>query len=720
VADEDITQEFLVESHENLDRLERELVAFEQVGASPESIAAIFRTVHTIKGTAGFFGFERLQHLTHVAENLLVKVRDGQLELEPAIVSALLAVVDAVRLMLSAIAAEGADFAGDNSGLIATLEALQRNAAPEEPEPVAVAVPAAAAVAAPAPVPAPVATPAPVAPAPVAAHAPAPAAHAEASETSVRIDVGLLDKLMDLAGELVLARNQLLQFATTRADAAFTQSTQRLDLITSELQDNVMKTRMQPIGGIWNKLPRVVRDLAAELHKQVRIELEGKETGLDRSIIEAIKDPLTHIVRNAVDHGIERPDVRKAAGKPTEGTLRLRASHQGGHVMIEITDDGAGIDPERVRSKALERGLITADRASRMTEAEAIDLVFAPGFSTAEKVSNISGRGVGMDVVKTNIERIGGVVSIESGRGTGTTMRIKIPLTLAIIPALIINANNERYAVPQVGVLELVRIDSNNGRGIEWIHGAPVYRLRGELLPLVYLDEVLGGDGRSGKTVVVLQNEGRPFGMIVDGVHDTEEIVVKPAGKRMRDLPTYAGATILGDGRIAMILDVRGIAARAGIGHAKRDKAVAVQAETVAPHDRYLVVELAPNRRAAVALDRVVRLEEFAASTIEFAAGVEVVQYRDQMLPLIRLAESLGACPEPTDTLHVVVYTAGSRQVGVVVVGIVDIFEQRIELTNTVQRFGVRGSAVIDGKVTDVADIEAITAQLGLIQAEAA
>ncbi|HEY6034365.1 MAG TPA: chemotaxis protein CheA, partial [Kofleriaceae bacterium] len=409
-ADEEILQEFLIEGRENLDRLERELVGFEQQGATEQSISAIFRTVHTIKGTASFFGFERLQSLAHVAETLLAKIRDGELPLTTEIVSVQLAFVDGCRLMFDWVEQTGTDGDDDHLALKERLEGLA-SAEPTSAAP------------------------------PVQVVAPDPTSLAmlpdsERVETTIRVDVHVLDKLMDLAGELVLARNQLLKLAAASRDTSLVGSTQRLDLITSELQDQVMKTRMQPIGSVWNKLPRVVRDLSGELGKQVRLELDGKDTGLDRSVLEAIKDPLTHIIRNAIDHGIEIPDVRLASGKPAEGLLRLRAIHEGGHVLVEIADDGAGIDPERVVAKALERNVITLERAARLTIEEAQALVFAPGFSTAETITNISGRGVGMDVVKTNIERIGGAVQIQSAAGSGTTIRLKIPLTLAIIPAL--------------------------------------------------------------------------------------------------------------------------------------------------------------------------------------------------------------------------------------------------------------------------------------------
>ena len=417
---------------------------------------------------------------------------------------------------------------------------------------------------------------------------PAPAAEqAEArgsavSDSTIRVDVGLLDKLMNLVGELVLARNQVLQFTSQSADSAFLATSQRLNLITTELQGSVMKTRMQPIGNVWSKLPRVVRDLAAACGKEVRLEMEGKETELDKTIIEAIKDPLTHIVRNSVDHGIERPETRVERRKPAEGCLKMRAYHEGGQVIIEITDDGGGIDCERVKQKALQRALITPEQAARMSDHEALYLIFLPGFSTAEKVTNVSGRGVGMDVVKTNIERIGGTVDLQSQPGKGTTLKIKIPLTLAIIPALIVTSGGDRFAIPQVSLLELVRLEVEQAsQQIEFIHGAPVYRLRGQLLPFAYLNRELrlndaDDDGLKpsveATTIVVLQADGHPFGLVVDEINDTEEIVVKPLGKQLKGVASFAGATIMGDGRVALILDVLGLAQRAGVVAEVRDR----------------------------------------------------------------------------------------------------------------------------------------------------
>ena len=410
---------------------------------------------------------------------------------------------------------------------------------------------------------------------------------AAVSDSSLRVDVGLLDKLMTLVGELVLARNQIMQFGTSQEDSAFLGTVQRLNLLTTELQTNVMKTRMQPIGNVWSKFTRIVRDLSVACGKQVRFEMDGQETELDKTIIEAIRDPLTHLVRNAVDHGIEPPDTRVARGKPAEGRLRLHAFHEGGKVLIEIIDDGGGIDPQRVREKAVRSKVIGADEAARMSERELINLVFLPGFSTADKVTHFSGRGVGMDVVRTNIEKIGGTVDLESQLGRGTTVRMKIPLTLAIIPALTVTSAGERYCIPQVNLLELVRLDGEQAaKGIESIRGTPVYRLRGNLLPVVYLDEQLqiASTRTAGAEVniVVLQADDRPFGLVVDAIHDTEEIVVrKPAPKAIEGCQSaFAGATIMGDGQVALILDVLGLAQRAHVVTGSRGRALSEKEST--------------------------------------------------------------------------------------------------------------------------------------------
>lgn len=491
-----------------------------------------------------------------------------------------------------------------------------------------------------------------------------------------------------------------------------------------------MKTRMQPVGNVWSKFPRVVRDLSHQLGKQVRIEMEGEDTELDKTIIEAIKDPLTHIVRNSVDHGIETPERRLAAGKPAEGKLFLRAFHEGGQVNIEVSDDGAGIDLDRVRARAVERQLLTAEQAARMGEREVANLIFMPGFSTAEKVTNISGRGVGMDVVKTSIEKIGGTVDLQPRLGQGTTLRIRIPLTLAIIPALIVVSDGDRYAIPQVNLLELVRLEGEQARScVEDIHGTKVYRLRGNLLPLVDLRHELGLGERSADdevmNIVVLQAEDRQFGLVVEGVTDTEEIVVKPLGRQLKGIPTFAGATIMGDGRLALILDVLGLAQRAKVVTEDRERssvASVASGESGEQSTQALVVlRVGRDARVALPLSRVARLEEFPRDLVERGSGQDVVQYRGEIMPLVDVARALGVPAGAADSelMQVVVHTSGGRSVGLVVEEILDIVEEHVSVAAVASRRGLLGSAVVQGRVTDLLDIEAVIDTQGLALAAA-
>src|SRR5579864_6888527 len=493
MSDSDIVKDFLQESYENLDRLDRELVGLEKNPRDADALASVFRTIHTIKGTCGFLGFDKLEKVAHVGENLLTRLRDGKLLLNPEITTGLLSMVDAVRQMLKEIESTGHDGEDTHPELLQTLAGLQESAVAAPPT-------------------RPAASKSPSAEKKVQALE-SKARESTAADT-IRVGVNLLDKLMTLVGELVLARNQLLQVSNTSRDAGLQTVSQRMNLIATELQEEVMKTRMQPIGNIWSQFPRTVRDVALSCGKQVNIEMEGKETELDKTIIEAIKDPLTHLVRNSVDHGIELPQDRAKAGKDSAGRLILRAFHEGGQVIIEISDDGAGLNAERIRQKAIERGVITPEQAQKMLDREIFSLIFLPGFSTAQKVTNVSGRGVGMDVVKTNVEKIGGTVDLQSTLGKGTTVRVKIPLTLAIIPALIVTCGGDRYAIPQLSLLELVRLEDTKAvTGIELVHGVPVHRLRGRLLPIVYLRRELRiGDARQANkneddavNIVVLQ-----------------------------------------------------------------------------------------------------------------------------------------------------------------------------------------------------------------------
>ncbi|MBO9521516.1 MAG: chemotaxis protein CheA [Nocardioidaceae bacterium] len=694
---DEIVQEFLVESYENLDQLDRDLVELERDPGSRELLSSVFRTLHTIKGTSGFLAFHRLESLTHVAESLLARLRDGVLTLTPAITSVLLEAVDAVRALLADIESTGAEGERDYAAIVVRLEAALEGGEPS-PSP----TPEAFVEADPEPGAEPDAEP----------DAELPASRRTAADGSIRVDVDLLDSLMNLVGELVLARNQLVQRAAARHDTELQRSTHRLNLIAGELQEGVMKTRMQPIDTVWSKLPRVVRDLSVQLGKQVRLDLVGRDTELDKTILESVKDPLTHLVRNAVDHGIESPERRLAAGKPAEGTLTLRAFHEGGQVNIEISDDGAGIDPARLRARAVERGILTADAAARLSERESYGLIFAPGFSTAETVTNVSGRGVGMDVVKTNIEKIGGLVDVLSEPGRGTTIRVKIPLTLAIIPALIVTADEGRFAIPQVNLLELVRLDAGgSGPRIENVQGTPVYRLRGRLLPLVSLREQLGLPAAESETtyIAVLQADGRQYGLVVDTINDTEEIVVKPLGRQLRQLPLYAGATIMGDGQIALILDTIVLAARAGM---VADGGTRHEAELVDASGRdgvqLLLVGLSDGRRVGLPLAVVDRLEEFERERFERVGVHEVVQYRDRLLPTVRIDAVFGAfgtVEESAGPVQVVVCEHQGVLVGFVVHQILDIVDAHLDVRSPVDTGGHLGSAVVAGRVTELVDV---------------
>jgi two-component system, chemotaxis family, sensor kinase CheA len=733
---DEIVQEFLVESHENLDRLDRDLVALEQEPDSRELLSSVFRTIHTIKGTSGFLAFGRLESLTHVGENLLSQLRDGVRRMNPQTTDLLLRMVDTVRVLLASIEQTGAEGDVAVDDLVRAIEVVlsapeapaEPSPAPAEPSPApAAAEPSvtgsvAAEPAASAPETTVPAAPTPDAPAvsvavPVAVAPAAPAGEpaggedspvraSRVGENTIRVDVELLDALMRQVGELVLTRNQVVQHASANHDVTLLRASQKLNLITSELQEGVMKTRMQPIDQIWSKLPRVVRDLAQTCGKQVRLEMHGRETELDRTLLDAVKDPLTHLVRNAVDHGIEPADARRAAGKSPEGVLTLRSYHAGGHVIVEVCDDGAGIDPARVAEKAVSRGLISADRVPRMSEEEILAFVFQPGFSTAAAVTNVSGRGVGMDVVRTNIEKIGGTVGVESRVGQGTTWRLTIPLTLAIAQVLTVECQNDRYAIPQAAVQELVSLTE---QGVEYVSGVPVHRLRGKLLPLVRLADVLGvgAEGPISGCVVVLTVDGRSFGMVVDRVLTTEEIVVKPLSSRLKGIGVYAGATILGDGGVALILDVAALA-RTGLPASELGQQTATSEEVVSEErttdaDRLLLVGIG-SRRLAIPLESVTRLERFRAQDVERVGSREVVQYRDQILPVSRLATLIGVYESSESAeLHAVVHTERGRSVALVVDEILDVVDA--DVVSDVDDSGLTGSTVVQKRVTELLDV---------------
>jgi two-component system chemotaxis sensor kinase CheA len=705
-----LIRDLVMESSEALDQFERDLMALENNQSDADTLNRIFRAIHSLKGTSGCLALHKLEQLAHAGENVLSLLREGRLNAGKELVSKLLAFSDGLRKTLAEVSATGAEGDTDHSALVAGLEALERAASrdsvvsasagsfglfSDEESPVAAAA--------------------------------APPEAAAVTESAIRVDVEQLDRIMDLVGELVLARNQIVRFAGSTQDASLLKPTQRLNLITSKLQENIMKTRMQPIGNVWAKFPRLVRDLSLELNKQVALSMEGAETELDRTILEAIKDPLTHLVRNAIDHGLETAEARRAAGKPAEGQLKLRALHEGGQVIIQVSDDGAGIDRHKVLRKALQRNLIEADQAARLSDREVFALLFLPGFSTADQVTNVSGRGVGMDVVKRNIERVGGAVDIQSEPGRSTRIRIKIPLTLAIVPALIVRCAGNRYAIPQASLVELVRIGEDQAASlIEYVEQCPVYRLRGHLLPLVYLRAQLKLAGQeSGGSVflLVLQAEGRQFGLVVDEILDTEEIVVKPLGKELKGLAVYAGATIMGDGRVALILDVIGLARRVGLLN-EHLSGTEFQAESrgasVSSRQSLLLVGVGQGKLAVIPLASVARLEEFALESVERAGNTNVVQYRGEIMPLVDVVQGLngagssGDAASAGDTRRVVVYALDGRNYGLVVERVVDILECEVKLHRAKNQPGILGSAVVQKRVTDFLDVPALVAASGV------
>lgn len=682
-------KEFLLESHENLDKIVDQLLTLEKNPAAPAPLADIFRAFHTIKGTGRFFNLAKIETLTHFGEDLLSRLRDGRLAFHRGCAEALLSLSDGVRTVLKSLEETGKEGVLDVEPLLKTLRDRAEFAgagAPLKEETPVDAVPALA-------------------------------------DTTLRVEVHVLDRLMGQIGELVLARNHLLQRAAFSRDPAVAPAVQRLNFITADLQNQLMKMRLQPISGLWGKLPRLVRDLASALGKEAQLFLEGGETELDKSVLESIKDPLTHLVRNAVDHGLEKPEGRRAAGKPAAGEIRLRAFHEGGVVHMEISDDGAGLSTDAIRRKALEKNLISPAAAERLSDAEVARLVFLPGLSTAPAVTNLSGRGVGLDVVKTNVERIGGSVEVRSTPGRGCSFHLKIPLTLAILPALVVASRGHRYAVPQSGLLELVRLRPGvSGEDVEWVQGAAVFRRRGRLLPVVFLNKVLHGPENADPALalLVLQIGPRRFGLAVEQIVDTEEIVVKPLGRHLKSLNLFEGATVLGDGAVVLILDIPGLADHGGVAASEVD-APAFGDTAPAPKpagEPHLLLAGPDDGRLALPLSRVIRLEEVSLDALERVGVQEILPYRNGPLRVVRLAQLLPerrkaarrSPPGSAHRAHVVVCEWGGQPVGVAVHRILDIVDEIPADTRPGGRPGVRSTAIVRGRVTELLDLDALLA----------
>jgi two-component system, chemotaxis family, sensor kinase CheA len=768
---DDLLREFLTETSESLDTVDNQLVRFEQEPNNAKILDNIFRLVHTIKGTCGFLGLPRLEALAHAAETLMGKFRDG-MPVTGEAVTLILTTIDRIKDILSQLEATEAEPEGNDQDLIGELEAMvERGMAAMEgsaassdaasSDDIIAVVPAAPAVAQGTLIaqtlerplrPGEVSldelerafreTSIEVAPAHDKPAAPAPAAPVEAkaadkpakakpagkpaggkpadtdapdadrvANQSIRVNVDTLEHLMTMVSELVLTRNQLLEISRRNEDTEFKVPLQRLSNVTAELQEGVMKTRMQPIGNAWQKLPRIVRDLSGELGKQIELEMHGADTELDRQVLDLIKDPLTHMVRNSADHGLETPAERAAGGKPEQGTIRLSAYHEGGHIIICIADNGRGLNTERIKAKALTNGLVTEAELEKMTEAQIHKFIFAPGFSTAAQITSVSGRGVGMDVVRTNIDQIGGTIDIKSVAGEGTSVTIKIPLTLAIVSALIVEAGGDRFAIPQLSVVELVRARANSEHRIERIKDTAVLRLRNKLLPLMHLKKLLMIDDGSSSDpengfIVVTQVGNQTFGIVVDGVFHTEEIVVKPMSTKLRHIDMFSGNTILGDGAVIMIIDPNGIAKALGASgsasHAVADENAAHHAISGEQTTSLLVFRAGTDQPKAVPLALVTRLEEIAADKIEISNGRYMVQYRDQLMPLVQME---GISVRTSGAQPILVFADDKRSMGLVVDEIIDIVEERLNIEVAGAHSGILGSAVIKGQATEVIDV---------------
>jgi two-component system, chemotaxis family, sensor kinase CheA len=740
---DDLLREFLTETNESLDVVDVELVRFEQDPNNAKILDNIFRLVHTIKGTCGFLGLPRLEALAHAAETLMGKFRDGMPVTGDA-VTLILSTIDRIKLILEQLEEHQQEPTGQDRDLIDELERMVVEAPAAKPHQAAAPEPQAApatdanggpvyqvlerplrpgevslddlekafretAVEAPPP---PRRKPQP--PKPEKAAAPEEEkSDTKVSSQSIRVNVETLEHLMTMVSELVLTRNQLLEIVRRHEDSEFKVPLQRLSNVTAELQEGVMKTRMQPIGNAWQKLPRIVRDLATELHKHIELEMHGAETELDRQVLDLIKDPLTHMVRNSADHGLENPEERVALGKPEKGMIRLSAYHEGGHIIIEIADDGRGLNTEKIKAKAIANGLINEAQAEKLTDAQIHKYIFAPGFSTAAKVTSVSGRGVGMDVVRNNIDQIGGTVEVNSVLGEGSSFVIKIPLTLAIVSALIVESSGDRFAIPQLSVIELVRAQTNSEHRIERIKDTPVLRLRNKLLPLIHLKRILKiDDGINSEPengfIVVTQVGSQTFGIVVDGVFHTEEIVVKPMSTKLRHIAMFSGNTILGDGSVIMIIDPNGIARSVGSSAAATAHGASAEEEDehhvqVEDTTSMLVFRAGSPEPKAVPLSLVTRLEEVDAKKIEHSNGRYLVQYRGQLMPLVRVNDHVAIRTEGAQSL--LVFSDEGRSMGLVVDEIVDIVEDRLNIEVGSDTPGVLGSAVIKGQATEVIDV---------------
>ncbi len=703
---DEITKEFLLESYEGLDKFERDLMSYEKNPSDKEKLAQIYRTLHTLKGTSGFLGYARLAKLAHSGENILSLLRADKLKITRVMTGGLLALVDSIRRILSHVETDQTEGKADDSSILSRMEALAQLSPtlPSDSSQVSASV----------------------SPKTPEGSSSTPSV---IEDTALRIDVAQLDHLMNLSGELVLARNQALQWALSEKNPQWISRLQPLSDLSMRLQEKVMKARLQPISVLWNRFPRLVRDIGDACGKKVVLEMIGGETEVDKGLLELIRDPLTHLVRNAVDHGLESPENRQKAGKSPDGKLRLKASHESGQVLVEVSDDGAGLSLEKIRAKAVQEKLITAEEAAHLDMEKASQLIFQAGFSTAKEVTQFSGRGVGMDVVKANLDRMGGKVEVESKKGQGTLFRLRIPLTLAVLPALLVETGGQTFVLPRAALKELIRLDPEKAsKELNKIHQAPVYRLRGKLLPLVILREVLAfppdtNQAQRTRYIAVLNYDRGDFGLLLEGVGDFQEVVVKPLGHHLKTIPVWSGSTILGDGRVTLILDVRGLAQKAGIEFLKTlsESESVPQARTDPTSQegvsrKFLVFKTASMDRLALDLESVLRLASFLPEEVQSTGAVETVPHEGKLLLLLRSARLLsrddsfvGPSKKPDEKTQAVVCSHKGKTFALEVEEALDILESpSAEISDCLGRPGIRGTLPIGGQSTDLVDLEGL------------
>lgn len=739
----EILAEFTVEAREILDQLDTDFVVLEKAPDDKKLIGNIFRGLHTLKGSSGFFALKRLEKISHAGESLLGKIRDGQLTLDTEKTSKLLQMIDVLRIIIEGIENNRAEPPGDDQTLIQELMQLSRNeklasrpasatteipkvAETKPPSPEPVAATQAQAEPSPSVAPEPSAPPSPgsnkeVANRPAEANNASPAVNPELA-APVKVNPETLDKLMNLASEMVLARNRLLPYSTQSEDVQFNNTVRSIDLLTLELQERMMKMRMQSISHVWSKFPRLVRDVSNDTKKKVRLVQEGAETELDRTLLDGIRDPLVHIIRNSIDHSIEIPEIRLAKGKTETADLILRASHQNGMVVVEISDDGAGINYELVRKRGVDKNLVSAEVAQNLTRKQLIDLIFLPGFSTKETVTNLSGRGVGMDVVKNNITNIGGSIEITSEPDQGTNIKLKIPLTLAIMPALFVSSGDEVFAIPENRILELVRLNNDDPNyGIEDFYGTPTFRLRDKLVPLLFLNKQLElKNAESGPEkspfVIILFSNGARFGLAVEAVLNIQDVVVKPMGPLLKSLIQFTGATIMGNGRVSLILDVDGIATQSGLVEKIKSNPLPIDPTDSSVHQTevsMLLFEIAGLEKIALPLDPIDHILRIPANQIQNNGNREVIYINDELLHVIRLNQYVsGGDPSAADdqeTVSILTCHFNQNTYALVVKRVKDIIQVPENLfALTSPQKGLKACTVYEDQVINIIDLEEI------------